>query len=364
MIHVCRAAVLAMALLTLAIICSDGPARAQGTKDGAKGEPVKITTVDGVDLHGMFFPSSKKDAPTVILLHTLGENGHNKNYLSFAEGMQGDYSVMTFDFRGHGKSKDIDPAIFRKFPQNQRIGNGKKTTIEFTEFGKEYYPVLCNDIAAVKAFLDRKNDTGACNTSSTILVGAETGATLGAIWLNAQWSLYRLVPNAIAGLAPQIAKDSEGKDVIACVWLSISPKLGSHDITLSRALAVPVKLNGTATVFIYGDQDSEGKSRALALEKALKDTKDPKHRYIASYAVDGNTKLKGMKLLSPELKTKKEIALYLDEVVSKKGAESIKRDFRTTDFVWRAGGVPAPAKTRAIDMNNFLFETYAQFLGR
>ena len=58
-------------------------------------------------------------------------------------------------------------------------------------------PVLINDIAAVKCFLDRKNDTGACNTSSTILLGAETGATLGAIWLNAEWRRYKVVQNPV-----------------------------------------------------------------------------------------------------------------------------------------------------------------------
>jgi hypothetical protein len=270
---------------------------------------------------------------------------------------------MTFDFRGHGKSKDIDPKIFRKFPPNQGVKGGPmKTTIEYAEFPKSYYPVLCNDIAAVKAYLDRKNDAGACNTSSTILIGAETGATLGAIWLNAQWSLYRLIPNAVAGFAPQLNKDSEGKDVIACVWLSVTPKLGSHDVNLTKTLAVPVRGNATATVFIYGSEDAEGKRVATTLEKNFKDPKDPKFDFIRSYAPKGNTKLKGMKLLSPDLATTGDIVDYLSEVVGKRGAESVKRDFRTTDFVWRLGALTLPAKTRAMDMNNFFFEPYEKFI--
>jgi hypothetical protein len=329
-----------------------------------KGESVKITTADGVDLHGLFFASPKKDAPTVILLHKLGESigGHSKECLSLAETLQPSYSVMTFDFRGHGKSKDIDPMIFRKVPQNQGVkGSPTKTTIEFNDFSKSYYPALCNDIAAVKAYLDRKNDTGACNTSSTILIGAETGATLGAIWLNAQWSLYRMVPDALLG--PQIARDSEGKDVIACVWLSISPKLGVVDISLSKTLAFPVKAKATATVFIYGEGDAEGKRIGTTLEKGLKDAKDPRYAFIVSYAPKGNTKLKGMKLLSPGLPTKGDIVDYLNDVVSKKSGEPIKRDFRTTDFVWKVNGQLAPAKLRREDMNNFLFEPFAQFIG-
>jgi predicted esterase len=356
-------------LLLAAIVVALGGIFAAGRLDAqpagaGKGEAVKITTIDGVDLHATFFASPKKDAPTVILLHAIGETGgHSKNYISLAQTLQPNYSVMTFDFRGHGKSKDIDPMIFRKFPLNQSVkGNPKGTTIEYGDFPKSYYPVLCNDIAAVKAYLDRKNDTGACNTSSTILIGAETGATLGAIWSNAQWALYRLIPNALAGFPPQINKDSEGKDVIACVWLSIPKNLGSFDLNLAKTLNVPVRVNATATVFIYGDEDGVGKSQAIGLEKSLKEPNNQKFRFVTSYAVNAKTKLKGMKLLFPQ--TNKDIAEYLDQVVEKKAAESVKRDFRTTDFVWRLGGPPIAAKTRAADMNNFLLESYDKFMGR
>jgi len=52
-------------------------------------------------------------------------------------------------------------------------------------------------------------------------------------------------------------------------------------------------------------------------------------------------------------------------VVDKKGAESVKRDFRNTEFIWQNGIIPPPpAKTRLVDMNNFLFEPYSQFIGR
>jgi len=363
MLNVSRRLLLAAMVVSLGGVCAAGRLEAQ---PAGKGEPVKITTIDGVDLHGMFFVSPKKDAPMVILLHPLGagETGHTKNYISLAEKLQPNYSVMTFDFRGHGKSKDIDPKIFRKFPPNQGVKGGPmKTTIEYAEFPKSYYPVLCNDIAAVKAYLDRKNDAGACNTSSTILIGAETGATLGAIWLNAQWSLYRLIPNAIAGFAPQLNKDCEGKDVIACVWLSITPKLGSHEVNLTKTLAVPVRGNATATVFIYGSEDLDGQRAAVPLGKNLKDAKDPKYDFILAYAPKEKTKLRGMKLLSPDLNTAANIVDYLSDVVVKRGAESVKRDFRTTDFVWRLGALTLPAKTRAMDPNNFFFESYEKFIG-
>jgi dissimilatory sulfite reductase (desulfoviridin) alpha/beta subunit len=95
---------------------------------------------------------------------------------------------------------------------------------------------------------------------------------------------------------------------------------------------------------------------------SLKEPNNQKYRFVTSYAVNAKTKLKGMKLLFPQ--TNKDIADYLDQVVEKKAAEAVKRDFRTTDFVWRLGGQPIPAKTRAADMNNFLLESYEKFIGR
>src|SRR5262249_36222183 len=147
-----------------------------------KGEPVRITTVDGVTLHGMFFPCTRKDAPTIIFLHKIGDKGMQKSYFGMAESLQKNYSSLVFDFRGHGKSKDINAAEFWKHPfngQNIRGAKASSTSIEHTQFSAKYLPALVNDIAAVKAFLDRKNDLRECNTSSTILIGAESGATLG-----------------------------------------------------------------------------------------------------------------------------------------------------------------------------------------
>jgi hypothetical protein len=336
-------------------------------KDKGNSETARIVTVDGVKLNAVFYPKSSKSSSTVIMLHPIGQGNNIRmpGWKTLATELQkAGYSVLMFDFRGHGDSTTIeDEKAFFSFPANRAFKLKEKETIDYKDYkavANTYLPVLVNDIAAVKAFLDRKNDAGACNTSSTIVIGAETGATLGAIWVNAQWSLYRVIPN---GFVKTPNKDSEGKDVIACVWLSITPKLGAIDVNLAKTLAIPVRGNATATVFIYGDEDGEGKTRATTLEKNLKDAKNPqKFAFVTSYAVNAKTKLKGMKLLFPE--TRKDIVEYLDDVVAKKGAESIKRDFRTSDFAWRVGAGFVPAKTPAVDMNNFIFETFANYIGR
>jgi len=191
------------AVLVAAFGVASGRATAQAAAKGEAprgGEPVKFTTIDGVDLHGLFFQSAKKDAPTVMFIHALGDKAQRKEHLALAQELQASCSVLLFDLRGHGKSKDIDPEKFWKYGPNAKLVKGapKKTTIEYVDFDKSYYPFIANDLAAAKAFLDRKNDTGACNTASTILIGAETGATLGAIWLNSEWYLYKLIPGVNA----------------------------------------------------------------------------------------------------------------------------------------------------------------------
>jgi pimeloyl-ACP methyl ester carboxylesterase len=361
--NVCRGFFLAGLVLGSAAIA---PGSRLAAQEG-KGEAVKITTVDGVDLHGLYFQSKAKEAPTIIVLHAIGDSAvHKKNYTALAESLQPSYSVMLFDFRGHGKSKEIAADLFWKVPQNAKMVKGfpKATTIDQKDFSKGYYPILCNDIAAVKAFLDRKNDSGACNTASTILIGAETGATLGAIWLNSEWQLYKMIPGPNPFTPPQPVKNPEGKDVIAALWLSISPKLGTADVPLSATLNTAARVNGTPMVFMYGDQDSKGKELAQALESKLKVKDDPRHQYIASYEVKGNTKLVGINLVLPSLGTEKAIAEYLEGVVDKKGGEWGKREFRTSQYAWRPGASGfLPAKELNGDPNNLMFNTYIDFMG-
>ncbi len=362
--NVCRGLLLLSLAAVVAFACN-GIVPAQG---GEAGEGVKITTVDGVELHGLFFQSSKKDAPTVIVLHAIGDSGTKKVYLDLARTLQPNYSVMTFDFRGHGKSKEIDPEKFWAIPTNAKLVKGfkKKTSVELSDFNKAYYPALVNDIAAVKAYLDRKNDTGACNTSSTILIGAETGATLGAIWLNSEWHLYRMIPNPNNPLLPpQLSPTPDGKDIIACIWLSASTKLGSWDVALSKALEIPVRVNACPTVFMYGDKDERGKTLANDLTKRLKVGDDKKYSYIAAYPVAGNTKLVGGNLLQKSLGTDKAIADYLEAVVEKKGNEWGKLDFATSQYVWKGTfGTTWAKQIPGQDSKNLNFSMYEQFLGR
>src|SRR5262249_8605842 len=135
---------------------------------------VPFRTGDGVELQGTFYPSptGKRDA-CVLLLHNIdmrkGGSSHPDGWGHLAEGVQKDgYEVLSFDFRGFGESKGVGKEFWdaRKNPHNQMLKGARKQpdSIDQKDFPVNYYPYLTTDIAAAKAFLDRKNDAGEVNS--------------------------------------------------------------------------------------------------------------------------------------------------------------------------------------------------------
>ncbi len=348
-----------------------------------KGDKVKIPTIDGVDLYARFYACTNaktKNPPTVLMLHPLGvgEKSSKKNWVALAEKLQAKASVLTFDFRGHGLSTDIEPATFwqekfNRMPQHIKDATksalANKATLEFKELEKTYYPAIINDIAACKAYLDRKNDSGACNTSSFILVGAESGATLGAIWLNSEWHRHRLVQHPVTLLyAPHT--QAEGQDVIACVWLSIGSQLGSRSVAVGSTLDIPLKQRATPMVFIYGEEDEKSRNVAKGALK-FKTQKDKAKYAFTDAVVMPKTKLAGVELLQKSLGVDQAIYDYLfgnakaDGVIDSKGREWTERDFRKTQYVWRLPNTPPNATgvtAKRLDDKNFLFNDYLRYL--
>src|SRR5205823_1326566 len=84
---------------------------------------------------------------------------------------------------------------------------------------------MANDIMAAKRALDRRNDPGECNSANIVLIGAESGATLGALWAWYEW--HRPKYNVGFPLQPTNRSQVEGQDIACAVWLSISPTLGT-----------------------------------------------------------------------------------------------------------------------------------------
>src|SRR5207237_1408953 len=153
-------------------------------------------------------------------------------WISLAKALEKEgYAVIRFDFRGHGDSTTVKPGVpgpvgmaipgFWDHKENQFGIKGfnpnvaRKGTIDAKQFNPGYHSVMVNDIAAVKAFLDQKNDEGACNSANLILIGAKEGATLAALWLNSEYHRYKLVPSQLQPRGVPDLQNPEGAAVTA-----------------------------------------------------------------------------------------------------------------------------------------------------
>ena len=336
----------------------------------AKPEKVRFNSVDGVELHGKFYPSSGMKKPVVLLLHALGEESGTKSWTSLAEELQKEgNNVLTFDFRGHGNSVNLaDAEKFWANQHNLNLAGGKgganKSSIEFKNFNKAYYPALVNDIAAARAYLERtRNDEKICSTSSIIVVGAETGGTLGAIWMTSEWFRFKLNPSVLPGMQPQLDSRPEGKDIIGAVFLSLSPKLGDRKVNVNSLVRVPGIKGNTHMLFMYGDDDTIGKEVARSCQTFLK--KDNKSRPAAAYPLKGS-KLTGAGLLQKSLDTEKVIVAAVSEMVDAKSNEWTEKEFKKTEYFWRIpAGVGLPdtiIQLKPVGDTNLNYDTYDKFV--
>jgi len=349
-----------MALGLVALILAS-PAFGQEKK--AKSEPVRFETADGVELHGKFWPGEKgHKSPTAILLHKFGGKSSDDGWDSLGDALQkAGFAVLSFDFRGHGKSVTIDGNSFLnpnpKFRHNYdafrvRPPIGKPpTSIAYAQFKAGYEAHLVDDLIAARMFLERKNDSKDCNVSNLVLIGAEDGATVGLMWLAAELKRFRI--NMVDGLGrpTSVAKKSEGKDVIACIWLNLNGKIGKYNVPttqLNNWLREAGKTEKIPMAFIYGKNDDKGDKAALAYVRTIRGPKYDRKakpsdgdelKATGDYGVPG-TNLVGSKLLRSSLNTEKWIVKeYLEGAILEKygGNEWTERKPADNAYGWTLG---------------------------
>jgi alpha-beta hydrolase superfamily lysophospholipase len=328
-----------------------------GKKDKAdKGESrtISFRSSDGVDLQGNFYPapaSGAKDA-CVLLLHNFnartGGDSHQDGWDRLAAALQKEgYAVLTFDFRGFGKSKSVDKEFWNaaKYPQNQRLkfAQKKAEVIDRNEFPADYYPNLANDVGAAKAYLDRKNDAREVNASNLVVVGAGEGATVGALWMASESHRKKDRASLTPGLPPDLDQ-AESRDFSCAVWLSISPTLATRQVPVRGWLVEVGRDQKVPMAFVYGSKDEKGKNFAVGTVSAIKpktgpkkfdpkDTGDPR-AYTGEKKLD--TSLVGEKLLQQSLGTQKWVVkTYLADLFDARPLrEWRKRDAERFAYVW------------------------------
>ncbi len=349
------------------------------TKDNQ--ERVKFTTVDGVELHGVFYASDRgKKAPSVMLLPKIGSNSSQEGWDQLATDLQkAGYAVLLFDYRGHGDSTNVDPdfwgnntttalAHLTQFNRDNVRGFNQanpKANISYKDYGKSYYPALVNDVAAAKSYLDQRNNNGDCNSSNLILIGAEDGATLGALWLYSDLSLFRAtVLRPLDNLPIKFDNTPEGKDVTACVWLSISPTLGTYRPSVTLWMQMAGQIQKVPMAFVYGEKDTTGASFSQQCYRYAKPTSG-KNKLTGEKAIK-NSKLAGNALLDDKLDARDWIVNSYLKFVKDNAVASTHdtKDIQKEVYAWILPGTTRPYLIKPMGEKQLPPVPYTAFLSR
>lgn len=349
------------------------PARAADPKPDERGKRVTFKSSDGVDLVGSYYAApkeGKKDA-CVLLLHDFskktGGDSHVDDLDTLAVSLNDDgFAVLSFDFRGHGESKNIGPDVFWSTSHNRLAApstgfniKAPPTTIDAKTFPAAYYPHLIDDVSGAKAFLDRKTaappekDTGKINSANLIVIGSGQGAAIGEMWLFSQYRLRRQV-----GLKPNRAPDydePEGKDIACAVWLTPTAHVEGMPLPHKKYLDELETTYKVPMLYVYGEQDAAAKTQTLSwlqsvmpTYKLLGDADAKAHpvkalKFTRDWEIKG-TKLAGSKLLGGDLPTIKTIKLYVDQVLDERVPhEPRKVDVEKFPYAWVDPLVPGQA---------------------
>lgn len=322
----CGRWLVALAMLGVGVVLGTPDLFAQA----AGSEKVRFDTFDRVTLRGTFYPSSKgTKAPCVLLLHAIGGNSAQEGWGALAKGLQEKgFAVLAFDFRGHGDSREVDPKAFWGMGQNSKIkgfnASKPRSEINHKDFTMPYhYYWMVNDIAAAKRYLDNRNDNQECNSSNVIVIGAESGATLGAMWIASEWERRTGAPALpMVGAKTSVA----GQEINCAVWLSITATLGNAKAPVEswiRAQSVKEKI---PMYFVYGAQDVKTEKYAQHLyNDTLRAKTDKKVSKLTGLRGIEGTKLAGRDLLTKTLNTQELILAYVAKVIDDNGINTFER---------------------------------------
>lgn len=234
---------------------------------------VKFDTVDGVTIRGNLFVSARGDrAPTILMLHPLYNTKDKKPGDQMMDGWQelarelnkAGYSVLTFDFRGHGESTSVSQQFIRNdYPWNTKLLRLRRDTASLSskDFQQGYQAHLVDDVAAAKTFLDGK---GQVNTSNLIVLGAGEGASIGALWMASETKRRKgdVQSNMSLFNTPPVPRDfaePESRDLLAGIFISPTAIVGGKQMLLGqwfKDISAKRSKERTQLLFVYGGKDT------------------------------------------------------------------------------------------------------------
>jgi pimeloyl-ACP methyl ester carboxylesterase len=243
-------------LSVVAFAAQEAMAQRRGTQP-EKPTVVAMTTKDGVELTGTYYPSTAgKDATPVVLLADWKDS--RSVYDQLAKRMQtpregreetpGDqhqsFAVLTVDLRGHGDST------------KQRLPGAGTRELDAAKLDRADLAAMVQfDMNAVRSFLVDENDAGKLNINKLSIVGAGLGASVAVNWAALDWSF------------PPLAVGKQGQDVKGLVL--ISPEWSYKGLQLTQALRHPGVRSKIAFLIMYGGGERSNTADAKRIEKQL-----------------------------------------------------------------------------------------------
>ena len=309
-----RPAPLLAGLLALAV--SAGTAAAQ-----AEGRSSLEPTDDGVYVSIRYFapPRPGREVPVVLLCHD--RDGSQRDWFGFAQELQAqNMAVYTFDWRGHGESREVDPTVYmppkialveeekqrrrRRIPvvkprvlveDNQGVGQTARIDQreEFRDKGDWIGHFFPRDLDAVKRQMLGQHNSGQFNIQQMGVVAAGIGANLAMDWLDD--SEYRS--------GGRVGWNQTGADVAAVVLISPYWNYEGWNITTN----LPQAAETLPILMITGaDRVSEKDADRIAKKLRLPDLADERAASRGNVRPESgwtrlpNTQERGVKLFNPK----------------------------------------------------------------
>lgn len=238
-------------------------------------------SADGVKLNGRFYKAQvTKNNSCVILLPGYKKDPTKGDWDGLARRLAGEgYNVLLLQYRGHGKSTDIngkeffgDPVLG---PINARLVPGAtkmppKNSLHMQELKPNYMPMLVNDIMAARSFLERKNDAGEVNVGTMHLIGSGDVVPLGLFYIAAEWHREAERPTNEFARRPfvngnaGVAGAPVGKDIASAIWLGADRPAAMPDGAVKGFVSgyAPDMRNETRMLFLVADKNEHDRSKA------------------------------------------------------------------------------------------------------
>src|SRR5262249_50838040 len=184
-----------------------------------------------------------------------------------------------------------------------------------------------------------RNDNGQCNSSNIVVIGAESGATLGFAWIVAEYYRPQIYKqgNLFQFGGPPVNQDPAGDDIAGAVWLSYRRSAGfgptgatitfPYDHWLQTGGLTPVRDN-VQMWFAHGSKDDKkGPTDAAYMYKNILDAEKKKDKLplTSKLPLDG-TALRGVALLGKkELPTEDRIEQFIEKAVKMRPNQAQKK---------------------------------------